>query len=147
MSTPGDNVISTNSSIHVITRRDRSFYTCIIQAITRPFRQYLGRPSKKPQPAGSPELSPHKSAYKGVDVKHRTVCDIHVYDIISKKSATPTVRKRIYYFCGGGWQSPPSSQHWHNMAKVNHPSSSAARGLTDSAIRWHATCPAPPSRS
>jgi acetyl esterase/lipase len=126
MSTPGNNVIHTKSSIQVTTRRDRSFYTCIIQAITRPFRQYLGRPSKEAQPAGSPELSPHKSAYKGVNVTHRTVCDIHVYDIISKKPATQIERKRIYYFSGGGWQSPPSSQHWHNTAKVHDPASRPA---------------------
>ena len=109
---------TTDSSIQIITRHDRSLYTHIIHVVVRPFRQYLGRPGKQ-QPEGSVELDPHKSAYKGCNVTHRTVCDIHVYDIISKKAPSPEdMCKRIYYFSGGGWQSPPSSQHWHNCAKV-----------------------------
>lgn len=108
---------SPHSSIQVTTRHDRSLYTHVLHVVIRPFRQYLGRPGKQ-QPTGSSKLSPHKSAYKGCAVTHRTVCDIHVYDIISKIPATQETRKRIYYFSGGGWQSPPSSQHWHNCAKM-----------------------------
>ncbi|KAF2675671.1 alpha/beta-hydrolase [Lentithecium fluviatile CBS 122367] len=104
-------------SIQLTTRHDRSLYTYIIQVVTRPLRNYLGRPGKE-QPEGSIQLTPHKSAYLGCAVDHRTVCGMHVYDIISKMPAAQEVRKRIYYFSGGGWQSPPSSQHWHNCAKM-----------------------------
>jgi acetyl esterase/lipase len=38
------------------------------------------------------------------------------HDIISKdfahKHPGQRKRKHIYYFCGGGWQSPPSKEHW-----------------------------------
>jgi acetyl esterase/lipase len=115
-----DAKISTQSSIQIITRRDRSLYTRIIHVFTSTFREYLARPGKE-QPKGSIELTPHKSAYKGCTVTHRTLCDMHVYDIISTTLAAQDTRKHIYYFCGGGWQSPPSSQHWHNLAKVTKP--------------------------
>jgi len=137
--------ISTHSSIQVITRHDRSLYTRIIHLVTSPLREYLIRPGKE-QPTGSVKLTPHKSAYKGCAVAHRKVCDMHVYDIISTAPATQHTCKRIYYFCGGGWQSPPSSQHWHNLAKVNTPGCSPAY-VAKSTLRWPATCPAPPSRS
>lgn len=104
-------------SIEVTTRHDRSLYTFLIHLVVRSFRKHLGRPQGS-QPEGSPELIPHKRAYKGCSVKHRTVCDINVYDVVSKKPATQNTGKHIYYFCGGGWQSPPSSQHWHNCARM-----------------------------
>ncbi|KAF1954264.1 hypothetical protein CC80DRAFT_494072 [Byssothecium circinans] len=97
--------------IHITTRHERSLYTLIIHAITRPFQSHLGRPKEK-QPEGSVALSPPKSTKKKTFVEHHTVCDINVYDIRAKTSKAADCKKRIYYFGGGGWQSPPSVQHW-----------------------------------
>merc|ERR1712032_421949 len=86
----------------------------LIQLLTRPFRNHLGRP-KKYHPKGSIELETPKSVLATCTATHRTVCDINVYDIVPKKLASTS--RRIYYFGGGGWQSPPSPQHWQVCAK------------------------------
>ncbi|PVH99847.1 alpha/beta-hydrolase [Periconia macrospinosa] len=105
------------SSIKLTTRHERSLYTYLIHTITRLFRNHLGRP-KMYHPEGSIELKPNRNSRRNCTVKHRTICDINVYDILSKTSHTQSHKRRIYYFCGGGWQSPPSSQHWHLCVRM-----------------------------
>lgn len=105
-------------TINVTTRHERSLYTQIIHAVTRPFRNHLGRPPKTHPPKGSMELKPNRNARRNCRVHHHTVCDINVYDILSKKHAVQHDKKRVYYFCGGGWQSPPSSQHWQLAVRM-----------------------------
>ena len=73
--------------------------------LIRPFRNHAGRPGKK-QPKGSVELKPKSPINtKKCTLTHRTVCDINVYDMLSKKTIKDSDKKRIYYFGGGGWQS------------------------------------------
>jgi acetyl esterase/lipase len=109
--------------MHVTTKTDRLPTTAIIYKILRNFGPLLARPGKK-FPAGSPQLSIPSSAQKICDIHERRVEDVWLYDITPKKppptnETIPTRTHRIYYFVGGGWQSPPSSSHWKFLAALS----------------------------
>lgn len=94
----------------------------ILQTMVKPVRPRLVKP-KKVFPPGSPRLG--KSDYKNIilkaSVSERQEEGIWIYDVVAKTSAHSTkggVRKRIYYFAGGGWQMPPSGQHWKLCAEI-----------------------------
>ncbi|KAF1996987.1 alpha/beta-hydrolase [Amniculicola lignicola CBS 123094] len=106
-----------HSSIVITRRTNRSLYTHFIHIVIKPFRNFLGRPKSK-QPKGSVKLTPHKVVRKTCSVSDRVVEDIHVYDMRPRQTKAKAVTKRVYYFCGGGWQSPPSTQHWQLCAKL-----------------------------
>ncbi|PSN75377.1 alpha/beta-hydrolase [Corynespora cassiicola Philippines] len=114
------------SSIRITHRSERSLYTQLIHLICRPLRNILGRP-KEQHPEGSIKLKPHKIILRTCTVSERNVCGIYIYDIFPRRTPKDEAKKRIYYFCGGGWQSPPSSQHWQLCAKL-------ARQMPDTAI-------------
>lgn len=109
-------------SITVTKRTDRSILMLILQKILRPIGHRLIKPPKKPYPAGSPQLDPHKKAKKRCDIEERTVEDIYLYDLRVKGAAQSEGKpvKRIYYFSGGGWQAPASSEHWTFVAELAH---------------------------
>jgi acetyl esterase/lipase len=106
-----------HSTIQLTTRHDRSVLMFLLHMLLRPFNNHVGR-SGHARPRGSKELKPSPVGTKRSNVSHRTVCDIHVYDIIAKDPHTSDTKKRIYYFCGGGWQTPPSSQHWGMCSRM-----------------------------
>lgn len=109
-----------HSSIHLLHRHERSAGTHMVHLLTKPLRSQFGRPKKK-YPHGSPSLKPTKVIHKTCSISERTVCDIHIYDVVprkQKKEGVSAFTKRIYYFCGGGWQSPASPQHWQLVAKL-----------------------------
>lgn len=105
------------ATIRVTERNTRSFFTLLIQLLVRPLRSRIGR-SGKPHPKGSLELEPHKGVSKACSVKRRTVGGMHVYDISPRTASGKGPGKRICYFAGGGWRSPPSSQHWQICAHL-----------------------------
>lgn len=109
--------VGEKSSIEVLHREERYKFMRAVQFVTSKIRNQLGRP-KKEQPKGSITLKPVKVVYKTCFVKSRTVCDIHLYDLEPRHQRDRVFSKRIYYFCGGGWQSPPSAQHWQVCAKL-----------------------------
>ncbi|KAF2220613.1 hypothetical protein BDZ85DRAFT_302983 [Elsinoe ampelina] len=58
---------------------------------------------------------------------------MYVYDLTLSKAgthagATGPKRLRMYYFSGGGWQNPPSSQHWKFCAELAR---QAGKGVID----------------
>lgn len=73
-------------------------------------------------PPGSPQIKASKRALKRCDVNERRIEDLYVYDIIPKNSPTPSSssgpHKRLYYFAGGGWQMPASSEHWALLSEI-----------------------------
>lgn len=135
-----------SSSIEISTRSDISLLYRLIRTLIRPIRPNLVRPGK-PFPAGSPRLSPPKK--RDVDIVESCSEGVWQYTLrpknssssasasTSKEAGSPSSspgtsserdhphgphqrRHRIYYFNGGGFQSPPSSQHWlflTNLAK------------------------------
>jgi acetyl esterase/lipase len=52
-------------------------------------------------------------------VTERVVEDIYIYDIQPHGKPADRAVKRIYYFSGGGWQTPPSNQHWQLCAELS----------------------------
>ena len=106
-----------SSSIKISYRSERSLLTHCIHLLIRPLRNFFGRP-KGQQPVGSSRLVPHKVVSKTGTVRERVVEDVYVYDIVRNGSEGQSTRRRIYYFAGGGWQSPPSPQHWQLCAKL-----------------------------
>lgn len=98
---------------------DRSIYSVVLQALIRPFKPRLVAP-KPTFTAGSPRLKYDKKARGGVTVEERQQENIWLYDMVAHDKDTddnvnnkqPRKRKRMYYIAGGGWQSPPSGQHW-----------------------------------
>jgi acetyl esterase/lipase len=120
------NITSKHAAILVTSRTERSLYTAVLHILVRRIRRFLGQPPKQP-PTGSAKLKPFKTVYKTCTVAERIVCDVYMYDIHPRKLSKDGALKRIYYFAGGGWQSPPSSQHWQLCAKL-------ARSMENTAI-------------
>lgn len=120
------------SKIKVNYRTYRSFYMFLLQHIVKIFNTQLIKPGE-PFPAGSPQLEPHKSIRSTCTIKERQVEGIYIYDIHANESgingeAAGTHKKRqLFYFAGGGWQMPPSSEHWKFCAEL-------ARKLPDISI-------------
>ncbi|KAF2448633.1 alpha/beta-hydrolase [Karstenula rhodostoma CBS 690.94] len=106
-----------NSTIQITTRHDRSVLMFLLHMLLRPFHNHVGR-SGHARPEGSVKLKPSPIGTKRSNVTQRVVCDIHVYDIVAKEPAQSDTKKRIYYFAGGGWQTPPSSQHWGMCSRM-----------------------------
>lgn len=114
--------LAPSSSIIVIRRTDRSFITHVFHKLIRPFGSSLIKP-KTTFPAGSPRLEIPSNIQKTCDVSERQVESIHLYDVIAKRacdrmSFNKKCKYRIYYFAGGGWQSPPSPHHWRCFAEI-----------------------------
>ena len=85
-----------------------------LHTLIRPFGEYLVKP-KKTFPPGSPRLSVPRKVRRILSVHEHQVEDLWIYDI----AATPKqTSRRIYYFAGGGWQMPPSSQHWKTCSEL-----------------------------
>jgi acetyl esterase/lipase len=103
-------------SITVTDRSDRSHLMAVVQTLVRLFRKQINSDHPKHED-GSPVLHPPKSKLRNCSIVARTVCDIHVYDIIPPQKLS-SGKKRIYYFAGGSWQLVPSAQHWSMCAKL-----------------------------
>lgn len=123
------------------TRSDKSLGMSLLHTLIRPIGQKLITP-KIVYPAGSPKLTPHAYARKRCHITERQVCDVYIYDMVAKKpaSALPAPldadlktrtgerhgggggqsvgKRRVYYFAGGAWQMPPSSEHWKLCTEI-----------------------------
>lgn len=105
------------SSIQVTRRDDCSMVMSLVLFLVRCFRKQLNSGTPK-HSDGSIELSPSKSQLSSCTLSKRTVCDVHIYDFVPPNKPAKSPEKRIYYFAGGSWQEPPSSQHWKVCAKM-----------------------------
>ncbi|KAK7453946.1 hypothetical protein VKT23_011458 [Stygiomarasmius scandens] len=107
----------TRSDMNLTTRTDLSFLYKILRILIRPIRPHLvGVGKGKPYPAGSPNLNPPKTK---CSIRHRQVEGMNLYDFYcsTSNSSDPGSAKhshshRVFYFAGGGFQSPPSKEHW-----------------------------------
>src|ERR1700742_1927668 len=107
------------SSVEIEDRR--SFLLRGLQAIIRPFNSRLIKPGTRPSCHGSSKLSIPSSLSKHYSVEERVIEQIYVYDITSRQSTSVKLDQpvsRIYYFAGGGWQSPPSSHHCRFLGRL-----------------------------
>lgn len=139
---------SSQPTIHVTKRHDRSTLMMLLQLLIKPFAAQLVS-NDTVFPAGSPQLTPHKRATKRCRVHERKVEEIYLYDIVptvGKKSKLGVAQKRmpgetttgpaaaaaaagikeegkknkrrVYYYSGGGWQSPANSEHWFFVSEL-----------------------------
>ncbi len=103
-------------------RTERSIPMFLLHHLIKPLKSQLTK-MKDDAPAGSPKLDVHRSARRRCDIREHVIEDLYLYDLLPKttyeSAEEPVVRKkRIYYFAGGGWQMPPSGEHWSMAAKM-----------------------------
>ncbi|KAK4943976.1 hypothetical protein LTR10_016496 [Elasticomyces elasticus] len=127
---------SSNSvSIEVTTRSDLSLLYKVLRTIIRPLRPRLVKPGK-PAPPGSQKLSPPQKRGCKVTESRREGIWEYTFRHASQSGSQaggprndgvarvvedrkPAIKKhRVYYFCGGGFQSPPSNEHWRFITQV-----------------------------
>lgn len=72
---------------------------------------------KTPYPKGSPKLDPPNV---GVEITTRQVEGVYIYDMApeAQKHHKQRPSHRLYYFSGGGFQVPPSKDHWRLLAEL-----------------------------
>ncbi|KAK8080361.1 hypothetical protein PG997_008179 [Apiospora hydei] len=104
---------------------DLSLLYRVLRTVIKPLRPRLVKPGK-PEPAGSPRLANHPRRKNGCKIVERCHdrTDTWLYDFVPETSSS-FVRKQgpgplhnVYYFAGGGFQSPPSGQHWSFVGKI-----------------------------
>ncbi|KAF2497131.1 alpha/beta-hydrolase [Lophium mytilinum] len=107
------------NTIHITHRSERRFLTHVLHLILRPFNNHLGRPSK-PHPPGSSPLHPSNAIRKHCSVTNRRdeATGIYIADLRPLSTPEAKITKHIYYFCGGGWQTPATAQHWQTCSKL-----------------------------
>lgn len=104
-------------SIKVTERDDRTVLMSVLMRVVRLFRKQLNAGSSKHED-GSIQLKSPKARVRPCKTSHRTVCDIHIYDIVPPAVPKEKPSKRIYYMAGGSWQQGPSGQHWWVCAQL-----------------------------
>lgn len=117
--------LPSSSSIHVTHRSNRTAYMTLIQLVLRIIGGKLAKPKRQKHPEGewSIRLTVPEKIKQSFDITSRQVAGIWTYDIIPRQmngiseNDKPPQRKRLYYFAGGSWQTPPESQHWKTMAR------------------------------
>lgn len=108
---------SPSSGLVVHERHERYLMTRVLQALLKPFKPALVKHSG--QPHGPLRLRPPKKTRKRCDIHEREVQGVWVYDFTRESNGEKgKLTKRILYFCGGGWQMPPSSHHWAFCAEL-----------------------------
>lgn len=142
----------------VVDRRgDKSLLMSLLQAAIKPLRPRLVQAKSKDDPgAESRRLSPPPKLARDHDVNERLVDDIWVYDVTNKNAQPPPLHQSpagdgasparcIYYFAGGGWQTPPTPFHWALAAEL----ASRLLGTTVSVVSYPLAprCPASVSMS
>jgi acetyl esterase/lipase len=110
-------LVKEGGSITITDRKDRSALMGIVQFLVRRFRNKINKDNPKHED-GSPELDPPVAKLRGCNLSKRTVCDIHIYDIVSPRKMSEKIQKRIYYFAGGSWTAVPAPQHWSMLSKM-----------------------------
>ncbi|CAJ2507322.1 Uu.00g085080.m01.CDS01 [Anthostomella pinea] len=141
---------STNTgSINLTRRSDLSPLYKVLRKVIRPLRPRLVSSDER-CPAGSPRLEKHPRSVNKVDITERKIellpnlsSDVNgdrksgdllwVYDfqpsneIFSSGDGNRGIHT-MYYFAGGGFQSPPSSEHWKLCAHLaSTPASTGGR--------------------
>src|SRR5688572_9931640 len=93
-----------------------------LQHFPRPLRPHVAK-RRKTEPAGSQKRSPPDKVTKQCRVTEKQVDGIWLYELVSLEQVKTTDEgpvRRVYYFAGGGWQMPPSRNHWSLVAELSH---------------------------
>jgi len=102
------------SSITTTTRSELSLLYRVLRTVIRPLRPRLVKPGK-PLPAGSPKLDPPRSI-PGI-TEHQSH-GLYEYTFAAPTTTVKRAHHSLFYFAGGGFQSPPSSEHWKTCKEL-----------------------------
>lgn len=107
------------STIALTVHNSRSAVTTVVTGLMRPLRPRLVK-FGKPLPEGSPRLHPPKMS--GCKISERLVAQVYVYDFFPTTATGPAAdgvgQQSLFYFAGGGFQGPPSREHWKFCTKL-----------------------------
>ncbi|EXK25490.1 hypothetical protein FOMG_17863 [Fusarium oxysporum f. sp. melonis 26406] len=114
-----DEFSSDDQEFHVDERSGRSWPTKILHNVIQPIKPKLVEIGKVSS-ADPTRCKPSRGARKRCDVQENKVENIWTYDMTPKSSdgEKRSYARRILYFAGGGWQAPPSGQHWTFCAEM-----------------------------
>ena len=112
---------TTESSIKIEHRGSRSVANHALLKVVDTFRSVIMKPAD-PLPKGSPQLTPHKSAYKACKIREYQVASCYLYGF-SRSEIPPgedagSPRHRLFYFAGGGFRGAPTKEHWLLCAEL-----------------------------
>ncbi|KAK0123709.1 hypothetical protein ONS95_008718 [Cadophora gregata] len=99
------------SSIRVDRREGRSIANAAAQKVVNPFSSLILKPGK-PQPGGSPQLTPPKKTQGDCSIEESQIANTWLYTFKYPSRPRTEVRHRIYYFAGGGFRGLPEKEHW-----------------------------------
>ena len=105
-----------DARLKIVHRDEYSIPMRLLRLLIRPFRPVPVKPHHLPD-GRSPRLTPPKAASKLCHVRERDAEGIWIYDVTGKHVGGRP-RKRVYYFCGGGWQMLPSTRHWSLVVEL-----------------------------
>ncbi|KAM0256834.1 hypothetical protein ACHAPA_012004 [Fusarium lateritium] len=108
-------------NFHVDERSGRSFPSRLIHAVIKPIKPRLVEFGKVSS-ADPTRCKPSRGARKRCDVEERDIEGVWTYDLTptSPNGEKRSYARRILYFAGGGWQAPPTGQHWTFCAEIVH---------------------------
>ncbi|KAG9230351.1 alpha/beta hydrolase fold-domain-containing protein [Amylocarpus encephaloides] len=110
---PSSTNTNVKSSINVDHRESRSVTSAALQMLVDKISPLLFKYGD-PQLAGSPQLKPHKRAEERTPVRESKLEDIFIYTFTNDSAGVdkPILTHKLYYFAGGGFQGPPTKEHW-----------------------------------
>ncbi|KAK9418839.1 putative Alpha/Beta hydrolase protein [Seiridium unicorne] len=118
---PDGSDVATTKSITVQTETDLSLLYRILRTVIKPLRPRLVKPGKR-KPAGSPRLDTYPRTKGSFTISERQHDGSRVWLYDFEPESPPTIKIKppstIYYFAGGGFQSPPSGEHWSYLSKL-----------------------------
>ncbi|WPH03940.1 alpha/beta-hydrolase [Acrodontium crateriforme] len=109
-------------SIKVTRKTTRSYFMFTAQHLIKPFKNSTTEIATT-HTGGSEKLIAPKKGTKNVQVQEQMIEGICLYTLQPKKSPCGEKRRRLskrrlYYFAGGGWQNPPSIDHWRMTSEI-----------------------------
>ncbi|KAJ4127938.1 hypothetical protein NW768_008221 [Fusarium equiseti] len=107
-------------NFHVDEREGRSWPSKLVQTFIKPVKPKLVEVGQVSS-SDPTRCKPSRGARKRCDVEERLVEGVWTYDLKPKSSEDGPAKgyaRRILYFAGGGWQAPPTGQHWTFCAEI-----------------------------
>lgn len=110
------------SALTLTTHASFSLTAKSLQKLIKPFRPRLVAPPRDPFPAGSPRITPiPEKLTRKCHVDEQTIEGVYTYALRprSVRAKASPAKHHVYYFAGGGFQMPPSSDHWKMLAEMS----------------------------
>ncbi|KAJ4256236.1 hypothetical protein NW762_009315 [Fusarium torreyae] len=110
-----------DQDFHIDERSGQSFTNKVLQKVVKPIKPKLVDVGKVSS-SDPTRCKPSRGARKRCDVEERQIEGVWTYDLTPKSTSDDPKKyvRRIIYFAGGGWQAPPTGQHWTFCAEIVH---------------------------